>query len=242
MASKKAIIIGATSGIGKELAKVLSQHGYEVGLTGRREELLKELQNELTVKSYVKPMDVTQTEAAMQKLKDLIGEMGEVDLVVINAGISTKSKANWEQEQRIIATNVTGFVAMANVAMDYFAGRGGGHIVGISSVAALKGFGISAAYSSSKAFISTYMQAMRQKSKKLKLNLTITDIKPGFIDTDMVRNRRGTILVAPLEKAGRGIYKTIRKKKNHAYIPGYWRLIAWLLKTMPDWVFIRLPV
>jgi len=242
MANRKAIIIGASSGIGKELAKVLSQEGYEVGLTGRREDMLRALQNELPVKSYVKPMDVMQTGAAREELQELIDEMGEVDLIVLNAGISTKSKANWEQEQRIIATNVTGFVALANAAMDYFAGRGGGHIVGISSVAALKGFGISAAYSSSKAFISTYMQALRQKSKKLKLNITVTDIKPGFIDTDMVRKRWGNFLVSPVEKAGQGIYAAIRKKKNHAYIPGYWRPIAWLLKAIPDWVFIRLPV
>jgi short-subunit dehydrogenase len=242
MEVKKAIVIGASSGIGKELATVFSHHGYEVGLTARRENLLKGLQGALFTKSYLKPMDILQLENAMQALRELLAEMKNVELIVINAGISTKSKATWEQERQIIGTNVTGFVAMANVAMDYFSERGGGHIVGISSVAALKGFGISASYSSSKAFISTYMQALRQKSKKLKLNITISDIKPGFIETPMISGRKNLFWVTPADRAARQIYSVIQKKKNHAYIPGRWRLAAWLLKALPDWLFIRLPV
>jgi short-subunit dehydrogenase len=187
-------------------------------------------------------MDVSHTEPARKILQELIKEMGSVDLVVINAGISTKSKASWEQEKQLISINVTGFVALATVAMDYFAERGGGHIVGISSVAAFKGFGISAAYCSSKTFISTYMQALRQKSNKLKLNITITDIKPGFIDTPMISGRKNAFWVTSADRAAREIYGVIRKKKNHAYIPGRWRLAAWLLKAIPDWLFIRLPV
>jgi short-subunit dehydrogenase len=109
--TQKAIIIGASSGIGKELAKILSHHGYETGLTARREELLRELQSELPARSYAKEMDVSHTEPARKILQELINEMGSVDLVVINAGISTKSKASWEQEKQIISINVTGFVA-----------------------------------------------------------------------------------------------------------------------------------
>lgn len=239
---KKAIVIGASSGIGRELAKVLSQNGYEVGLTGRRGELLRELQRELPAKSHIKPMDIAQTGSARKELEELLSEMGGVELIIINAGINARGKTTWEQEERVLATNATGFAAMASAAMDYFRERGGGHIVGISSVAALKGFGISAAYCSSKAFVSTYMQALRQKSKKLKLNVTVTDIKPGFIDTPMISGRKYPFWVVSAERAAREIYTAIRKRKNHAYVPGRWRLAGWILKAIPDWIFIRLPV
>jgi short-subunit dehydrogenase len=86
------------------------------------------------------------------------------------------------------------------------------------------------------------MQALRQKSNKLKLNITITDIKPGFIDTPMISGRKNAFWVTSADRAAREIYGVIRKKKNHAYIPGRWRLAAWLLKAIPDWLFIRLPV
>lgn len=241
MSERKAIIIGASSGIGKELAKELSRHGYTVGLTARRENLLTELRGELNSPAYIRQMDVAQPGPARQILQKLLAEMGDVELVVINAGIS-KHKASWEEEQQTIATNVAGFVALAGVVMDYFTRRGSGHLVGISSVAGLKGFGISAAYCASKSFISTYMQALRQKSTRLQLHISVTDIRPGFIDTPMIRGRKYPFWVVSAETAARQIYTAIRKRKRCAYVPRRWRPVAWLLKVLPDWLFIRLPV
>lgn len=242
MANRKAIIIGASSGIGRNLAGVFSRHGYEVGLTARREALLFELQKELSGRSYVKKMDIAQTSAAREILQQLIAEMQDVDVIVINAGVSSRRRRDWEIEKKIIDINVAGFVAIASAAMEYFNQRGSGHIVGISSVASLKGFGRSAAYSASKAFISTYMQGLRQKSVKLGLNITVTDIKPGYVASEMTEKRKGLFWTAPAEKAAKQIYNAIEKKKNHAYVTRRWRLAAWTLKAIPDWLFIRLPV
>ncbi len=234
------VVIGATSGIGRELAKVLDQHGYEVGLTGRRLELLQSLKNELNGKSYIRQMDVTDTEAGREILSELLEEMDDVGLIIINAGVSPL-QPKWPEEKNIIDVNVTGFVALASLAMDYFEKRGSGHIVGISSVAALAGLRQAAVYSASKAFISTYMQALRQKSKRFGMNITVTDIKPGYVRTKLIDDRKGLFWIIPLEKAVNQIYDAIKKQKNHVYISKRWRLVGWLLKSIPDWLYIRLP-
>ncbi len=241
MSTKRAVIIGASSGIGAALAQELSRHGYEVGLTARREEKLRALAAQLPTRSYVRSIDVAQPEAARQACRELLEEMQDVSLLIINAGISLKSHAEWLQEKAVIDVNVTGFVAMANLAWEYFEQRGGGHIVGISSIAALKGYGRNTVYCASKAFISTYMQGLRQKSHRKRANILVSDIKPGFVKTPMTESNKRMFWVAPVDVAARQIYQAIQKRRPHAYVTRRWRLMAWALKLMPDWLFVRLP-
>jgi len=237
---KKAIIIGASSGIGKELAKVLSQNGYAVGLTGRRIELLNSLKNELPTQSFVKAMDVSQTDKAIQQLTELIGEMNGVELIVIGAGVGfINTELEWEKEKATIETNVAGFAAMANVAVQHFLEQRVGHLVGISSIAALRGSGGAPAYNASKAFVSNYLEGLQQKFINLKLPIVVTDVKPGFVDTAMAQGE-GLFWVAPPEKAARQIYKTIKARRNHAYVTKRWRLIGLLLKLMPNYIYNRI--
>lgn len=233
---KKSIIIGATSGIGKALAKVLSQRGHTTGLTGRRIELLREIQKELPNPSHIKKMDVTQTKEAMALLEELIEEMGGVDLIVINAGVGFFSlDLNWEQERDTLETNVLGFAAIANTAFNYFCKKRGGHIVGISSIAALRGNGDAPAYNASKAFESNYLEGLRLKAHKLKRKIIITDIKPGFVDTAMIRHDRSFWVASP-EKAALQIDRAIQKKKAHAYITKRWQVIGWIIRSLPHWL------
>ena len=237
---KKAIVIGSSSGIGKELAKVLSQNGYAVGLTGRRVELLTDLQSELPTESFVKAIDVTQTAEAMQRLQELIREMNGVELITINAGVGfINTEFEWEKEQTTIETNVAGFSAMANVAFKHFLEQSSGHLVGISSIAALRGSGATPAYNASKAFVSNYLEGLRQKASKLKLPITVTDIQPGLVDTAMAQGE-GLFWIAPPEIAARQIFDTIKSRRKRAYITKRWRLIAWLLKAMPDRIHNRM--
>ncbi len=241
MSSPKAIIIGATSGIGRALAKEMANHGYELGLTGRRVNLLAELQQELTIESHLRAMDVTKPEEARQILGELVEEMGGMDVIVLNSGVGTIDPS-WESEKRVIEVNVVGFVALANWAMAYFTERGGGHIVGISSIAALKGYGRTPAYCASKAFISTYMQGLQQKANKKRLGITVTDIKPGFVATPMTEKNKGMFWVAPVEKAARQIYRAIARRKRYVYITRRWRIVGWITKAIPDWLYVRLRV
>ena len=232
----KAIIIGASSGIGRELAKILAHDGYTLGLVGRRVELLNALQQELPAQSFVRQVDVSQTSEAMGHLEALIGEMRGVDLIIISAGVGfINTELDWEKEKVTIETNVAGFAAMANVAVKHFIGQSSGHLVGISSIAALRGSGATPAYNASKAFVSNYMEGLRQKVHKLKLPIIVTDVQPGLVDTAMAQGE-GLFWVAPPEKAARQIYDRIRRRRTHAYVTKRWRSIAWLLKAMPGYL------
>jgi len=232
---KKAIIIGASSGIGRELAKVLIRHDYIVGVTGRRTELLHELQAELSNKCHIRTMDVTDTPTAIETFNDLIAEIGGVDLVVISAGTGHSTPdLQWPNEKDTIDTNVLGFTAIADAAFNHFVKQGHGHLVGISSIAAIRGGRYAPAYNASKAFVCNYLEGLRHMAIKAKLPITVTDIQPGFVDTRMAQGDR-IFWRASVEKAARQIYRAIERQKPHAYVTRRWRLIAWVLKVMPNW-------
>lgn len=238
--TKKAIIIGATSGIGKELAKTFLLEGYTVGLTGRRTHLLNDLKNEHSNRIFIKHIDIAKTDEAIDQLRGLIDEMEGVDTIVISSGVGFINKdLQWPLEGETIDVNVSGFAAMVNVAMHYFLSKGSGHLVGISSLAALRGDGDAPAYNASKAFVSNYMQGMRKKVEKLGLSISVTDIQPGFVDTAMAKGD-GLFWVASPQKAAHQIYRAISKKRRHAYITKRWRLIGWLLKALPEFIYNKI--
>lgn len=235
---KKAIIIGASSGIGKELAEILSENNYILGLVSRREKLLVEIQKKLPKKSFVKSFDITSANSR-DYLEELIQEMNGVDLIIISAGrIFINHQLEFEKEKKTIELNVLAFTKMINTAYKYFNKKGEGQIVGISSVAALRGGYDAPAYHASKAFVSNYMEGLRIKAKKSKLPITITDIKPGYVNTRILV-KENLFWVAEPEKAALQIYQAIDKKKDHAYITKRWTLIAWLLKIVPDFIYKR---
>jgi len=236
---KKAIVIGATSGIGKELTKILSQDGYAIGITGRRIHLLEELQSELSTHLLLRQMDISETSRAIEELKNLIAELGAVDLIVIIAGTGfIDPDLPWDKEKETIDVNVLGFAAMANVAYHHFVQQNSGHLVGISSVAAIRG-GDAPAYNASKAFVSNYLESLRYKVSKMRLPIAVTNIQPGFVDTNMAKGE-GLFWVASPQKAALQIYEAIRKRKKHVYITRRWKLIGWALKVMPDFIYHKL--
>jgi len=241
MNEKKAIIIGATSGIGRELARELHRRGYHVGATGRRVERLEELKSELEQRIQIQFMDVTRLEEARNHLRSLIGQMGGMDMIVLNAGITDfQTEATCEKEQKIIEVNIAGFASLASYAFEHFREQGRGQLVGISSVASQFGSGLSTCYNASKAFVSTYLQGYRQKANHADAQISVSDIRPGYVETEMTEGMKGLFWVASKEKAARQIADAIERKKNRAYITKRWALIGLLVKWTPDWVFDRL--
>jgi len=237
---KKAIIIGASSGIGKELAKILSRRGWSLGLTARRTELLEKLKSELPGPALVKFMDVAKPETAIPIFQELAQEMGGLDLAIINAGTGfLNPELEWSKEQATIAVNVSGFAALAGSAMQYFIRQKSGHLVGISSIAELRGSDICPAYNASKAFVSNYLEGLRKKAAKAKLEITVTDIRPGLVDTAMAQGE-GLFWVASPQKAAEQIYRAIRQKKSRAYVTKRWGLVAGLLQIMPDFLYNKI--
>lgn len=238
---KKIIIIGATSGIGESLARQAIKEGYKVGGTGRRIERLEQLQEELGEHFHYRQMDVVQKMNASSQLLSLIDEMGEMDIIVLNAGISSHPASSIiSMEQEVIDVNVSGFVQLFGEAFQYFKKKGKGQIVGVSSIAGLFGSSRAAPYSASKAFISTYMQAYRQRCNNAKYDITITDVKPGFVKSELIEGKKGLFWVAETDKAVKQMLSDIEKKKSYSYITRRWRFVAWLIKLTPNWVIDRI--
>jgi len=233
---KKAIVIGASSGIGRALAKELAANGYELGLAARRTTLLEELQKEIPSTTYIKKIDISDAVSAQKLLRELIDEMGGSDVIVINSGISVTNKDfRAEPELETLAVNVMGFTAMTNVAVNYFLSKGAGHLVGISSIAGIRGSAVAPAYNASKAFVSNYMEGMRQKLNKTKI--AVTDIRPGFVDTPLLRNHHWAFWMVSAEKAAGQIYRAIKKKKKIVYVPKRWWFVAVFMKILPEFLY-----
>lgn len=234
--TRKAIIIGATSGIGKDLAKIFLREGYTVGLAGRRMHLLDELKDKFPDRVFLKRIDVSRASEAVEVFSRFIAEMEGVDIVVISSGTGFINKdLLWPQEKETIDVNVSGFAAMSNVAMHHFLSKDSGHLVGISSLAAIRGSSVAPAYSASKAFVSNYLEGMRKKVAQSGSSITVTNIQPGYVDTAMAQGE-GKFWVASPSEAAEQIYAAIKRKRKHVYVTKRWRLIAWLLKIMPDFL------
>lgn len=234
---KKAIIIGASSGIGRDLAIELSKRGYELGIASRRQEMLEDVAGACTGKTYIKTIDMEKPEEARTKLGELITEMGAVDIIVYNAGIG-ESSGKWEKEKQMHEINAVGFAAIANYAFKYFRDKKApGQIVGVSSVAGARGSRYAIGYGATKAFMWNYMQGQRHKAAAEKLPITITDIRPGFIDTPMTKGQKGMFWLIDSPLAARLIADAIEARKKIAFIPGKWALASFIMRIVPDFIW-----
>jgi short-subunit dehydrogenase len=238
--NKKAIIIGATSGMGKGLAKLLADNGFAVGITGRRNELLEKLKSEISGACFIRSFDVRDTSGATDKLEELTSELGGLDLLVFCSGTGEiNDELDFQTEKRTIDTNVTGFTFIADWAYQYFEKQKSGHLVAISSIGGLRGGSQSPSYNASKAYQINYLEGLRQKSVKMKAQVYITDIRPGLVDTKMAKGD-GLFWVMPVEKAVRQIYNAIIKKRKVVYVTKRWWLIAFILRALPGVIYNRM--
>lgn len=236
---KKAIIVGATSGIGKELARLLVNNNYTVGITGRRIKLLQNLKKEKPNKYTLKCFDIKDTKNTSKHLNELVKELGGLDLLIISAGTGDiNNNLDFDIEKRTIDTNVSGFTAIADWSFNFFKKQDYGHLVAISSIAGLRGSRQTPAYNATKAFQINYLEGLRQKSNKLK-NVIITDIRPGFVKTRMAKGD-GQFWVAHPKKVAEQILNAIRKKRKIAYVTKRWLLIAMLLKSLPKMIYDKM--
>jgi len=233
---KNAIVFGATSGIGKSLTKILLKEGYRVAIIGRRLEKLEELKNEYPNQVLVKQNDIQDVKEVEKVFNEIVAEFETIDLVVQSSGVvHANPKLEWEKEAQSINTNVLGVTRLYTLAYNLFRKQQFGHLVGISSIASIRGNRSSPVYFASKAYQKAYLESLYIKTKSIKSkNVFITEIRPGFVDTAMAFGETLFWLV-PLEKAAKQIYTAIKRKKRVAYISKRWRLIAWALKLSPAW-------
>lgn len=230
---RKVIIIGATSGIGKSLAEVLLREDYLIGLTGRREALLQSIRERDLKRIFVRRMDVQELSTIESACNELVNEMGGLDLLVITAGIGEENKdLDFDVENDVIRTNIQGFTCIADWAMRYFKEQGHGHLVNISSIAGFRGNGGAPSYNATKAYQINYLEGLRMNAKEYGSNITVTDVRPGFVDTAMAKGE-GLFWVAPVQKAAEQIFAAIKRKKKVVYVTKRWRLIGIIYKIIP---------
>lgn len=232
---RKAIVVGASSGIGKEVAILLAEKGYKVGITARRKDLLDKLSD--ANKNFVaRAFDCTKVNNN-EELNALTSALGGVDIVFISAGIGHLNRSlDYALEDETNQLNVVAFTEIAGWAYNYFKTEGTGQLVAITSLAGLRGGRAAPAYNASKAYQISYLEALRQRITKDKSNITITDIRAGFIDTGMAKGK-GLFWVAPLPKAAQLIVKGILSKRTVLYVTKRWRIIAILFKILPRFVY-----
>jgi short-subunit dehydrogenase len=236
---RTAVIIGASSGIGEALAHQLNREGWRLGLLARRLDRLEALRQTLAPETVVRRVDVTQDDAAAI-LDHILDELGGVDLVIISAGAGHNNRGlHAELDVDTVTVNVLGFMKTAQVAVRYFLRRGRGHLVGISSMAALRGNGAGAAYAASKAFQSAYLDGLRDLARQSGLPIAVTEVQPGFVDTAMMKPEHPLptvarwLLVSSPAIAARQIMRAVRKRAKHAYITRRYGLVALILRLLP---------
>lgn len=238
---KRIIIIGATSGIGLETAKCYIKKGWKVGIAGRRVELLEELQKIADEQVEYERIDVTSVES-VESLKRLIEKTGGMDVFLLSSGVgSQNSRLDPEIELNTVRTNTEGFTRMVTTAFNYFKEQGNGHIAVISSIAGTKGIGIAPSYSATKRFQNTYMEALAQLAYLEKLNISFTDIRPGFVETDLLKDRAYPLLMQA-DKVASKIVKAIDKKKRISIIDNRYKVLVFFWRLIPGWMWRRLPI
>lgn len=236
---KKAVIVGASSGIGKELALLLAANGYTVGITGRREALLSDIQAKYPGKMHVAAFDAT-SENAAESLERLIETLGGMDLFVFCSGTGNLNPTlDYGIERNTNELNVEAFTRLTGLAYNYFAANGGGHLAAVSSIMGLRGSGAAPAYAASKAYQINYLEGLRQRSVKAKAGITVCDFRPGSVDTDMMKGE-GHFWIATPEQAARTIYKGIAKKRSVQYVTPRWAFIGMILKMLPRPIYNRM--
>lgn len=235
---KKVVIIGATSGIGMEIARLYLKRGYRVGLAGRRVELLQPLKESYFAQVEIEPLDVT-AETADEHLLALIHRLGGMDLLVLSSGVGSQNRAlQLPIEMMTAQTNVCGFIRIVNCAYHYFKQQGRGHLAAISSIAGTKGIGVAPAYSATKRFQNSYLEALMQLSSIERVALTITDIRPGFVDTPLLKQGSYPMLMQP-DRVADLIVQGIDRRKRVLTIDWRYRLLVTFWKLIPSSIWVR---
>lgn len=245
---RKAIVMGATSGIGMATAKCLAENGWEVGIAGRRIERLHEVEASTSGIVCGEQIDVTSDDAPA-RLTGLINRLGGMDLYVHCSGIGWQNtELDSEKEILTAETNCTGFVRMVDTAFNWYAqqqattSNDGGktyRIACVTSIAGTKGLGAAPSYSATKRFQSHYLECLAQQARMRRLPIVITDIRPGFVSTDLIAGQSYPLQMQPGQVA-RQIVRAVELKKNVCIIDWRYHILVDLWRLIPRWVWTRL--
>jgi short-subunit dehydrogenase len=242
---RRAIVVGASSGLGAALAVRLASQGYRVAVVARREKELVALRERAghfgrgAICPYVH--DVTEYQQVPLLFDQITRDLGGLDLIVYVAAVQppvSLHEYDFAKDEAMVRTNLLGAVAWLNQAATRFERSGGGRIVGISSIAGDRGRVGSPVYNASKAGLDTYLEALRNRLSRY--GVTVTTIKPGFVDTDLLKNAARTFWVISPDEAAARTLDAVNRGQQVAYVPPRWRLVSLIVRAMPSFIFRRL--
>ena len=239
---KRIVIVGATSGIGLEVARLCIRAGWRVGAAGRRQEALDALRAEAPGQVETEALDVNRDDAP-EHLARLIERLGGMDTYLHTSGIG---KRNVELQPDIeidtLRTNGEGFVRMVTAAFGYFRAHGGGHLVVISSIAGTRGLGSAPAYSATKQMQNTYIDALAQLSRMEGYGIRFTDIRPGFVATPLLAGDGHYPMLMRTEKVAVRIMHILRRPRRRVVIDRRYAVLVFFWRLIPQWIWERLKV
>lgn len=236
---RAAIVIGATSGIGRAVAVRLAAAGYRVGIVGRREGLLQELAQADPDRYEAEVLDVEDA-GVCGRLEQLAERLGSPELILFCAGTGELNDAlDYRLEEATNRVNVAGFTRVMDWAYRCFEQRGGGCLAAITSVMGLRGSRTAPSYAASKAYQINYLEGLRQKAFYQKLPIRIVDLRPGSVRTAMMKGE-GHFWIASAEQAAQCICKAIEAHRTVQYVTPRWRIVGLLLRWMPGWLYRRM--
>ena len=243
---RRGIIIGASDGLGAELARKLAQEGYTLALLARTKDKLDALCTELNGKeqlarAYVH--DVAEYSKVPDLLRKIVADLGGLDLVVFVAGVNYPpggiDKFNFENDRKMIEVNLIGAMTWLHPISEMFQSAKAGQIVGIASVAGDRGRVGNPGYNTSKAGLATYLEALRNRLTRHGVN--VLTVKPGFLKTEMLKAAQGaTPFAIEPEKAAADILKAMQKRKQLIYTASIWRWVMLAIQHTPSFIFRKL--
>lgn len=239
---RRAIVMGATSGIGREVARRLAHEGWMVGIAGRRSELLRDLMAEEPGIVASQTVDVNDSEAPQLLLK-LVDDLGGMDLYFHSSGIGWHNMdLDTEKELLTVQTNTLGFTRMLTAAFHYFSESGRmGRMACITSIAGTKGLGAAPAYSATKRFQSHYLECLSQLARMRGLPISVTDIRPGFVATPLIAGSKFPMQLSA-EQVARSIVKAIEKGSAVKVLDWRYAVLTSVWRLLPRWLWVRMPV
>ena len=240
MKQQNIIIIGATSGIGRELFEKYAADGNRIGIVGRRTHLLDELRQGHPDTTFTATADITKLDEIARSIEALCIELKGIDLAIVCSGTGDiNASLDYTVERPTIETNVMGWTFVIDTLYHIFEQQGHGHLVAITSAGGLRGEPMAPAYSASKAYQINYMEALRKKAYKSGNHICVTDIRPGLVDTAMAKGE-GLFWVMPVEKVASQIIAAIHHKKSKVYVTKRWHILAIINKVLPFGLYKRM--
>lgn len=236
---ERAIVVGASSGIGLEIARLLATDGCRVAAVARRADRLRKLAEEFPKQVLAFEHDVTQFGATRSLFQEITRQLGGLDLVVYAAGAMLpvgREEFDFEKDQAMFAINVLGCIAWMNEAADRFQGVGAGTLLAIGSVAGDRGRAAQPGYNSSKAALATYMEALRNRLAKK--GVRVVTIKPGPTRTEMTAHLDTSKMMSP--EAVARIALTKSRRTGEHYVKLTHAILFAVVKHIPSWIFRRL--